>query len=458
MESLYPLYILLGALPGCSDDELRRAFLLRQKECHPDLNPLRKGEATTKSQQVNDAYVKLKNARHPVQGAEAVWFRVPDSVDLSDIKSRRSAFRDEWRRLQDNPSDVICALRLVHAAFQAERYGSVTELLSNPLVIDSAALLLSFLATEEALLTLRRWAQFLVLSQRREQAAQVMDDVFVTGKVPEIKEELRYLHYACAVPPLFTEKPPPSVRISHLKRAIELGFDNDRVHKHLAEAYHALGDDRTARIHLETAFQMNPALWGAVRISRALGMSPPTMPQPRQKPGAVSYKYDRPDQVPPPDQIGKWESYGAWSSILEYADLADYSWEVQLSAALRTVVEIAQALGRWRNPRSVEALRNLAKSEFERSWEVWQAATISLAKVGDVESIKYLRSLQPSSKGRTEHLERCIEYIEARLAEQARPVAGRDKERLLQVGQEAFRHLQYGRARFFFEAVLVLQP
>jgi len=55
-------------------------------------------------------------------------------------------------------------------------------------------------------------------------------------------------------------KPVPGIRIKHLIRILELGFNHDYIYILLAEAYHELRNNEQARVYLEQAYKINPLL------------------------------------------------------------------------------------------------------------------------------------------------------------------------------------------------------
>jgi hypothetical protein len=59
-KSARNLYEILGVTPGCSPEALRKAYLQKARECHPDRNP-NDPHATRKFQQVSHAYDILQS-------------------------------------------------------------------------------------------------------------------------------------------------------------------------------------------------------------------------------------------------------------------------------------------------------------------------------------------------------------------------------------------------------------
>jgi hypothetical protein len=301
------LYKIFGVPATCTDEELHKAFLARIFEIHPDRNVDRVQDATRRAQTLTSTYTELKGLRaklsnrvahayHPskevyfTEEIEGIQFTVLLSesfgVNLQDIKERRNRFRETWEDFQRNKSDPLQALLLIHAAFEAGRFDSVRSLLVDHSLIDLASLLLTHVDARSACHTLISWADLLWSAKRGREAVQILEDVVDSGRAQTIENGLsitllnipgglRRFHYRWAqyVDPVTGVKPTPKVRIFHLNRVVELGFRFGYIFKFLAEAYHDLGDDEQALAYLTQAWQIDPNLSGAVRISKALGLS-----------------------------------------------------------------------------------------------------------------------------------------------------------------------------------------
>lgn len=387
-ESLYKIFDLQA---DCSNDELRRVYRRLLLENHPDLNPNNIVEATKKTQQINDAYSRLKEYREnpgqfslEVSSGWNIEFKISfdfGGVDKKDIARRKDAFSAAWAAFHRQPSDVFMALRLIHAAFEAERYKEIIELLENPIIIDSSALLLNLVDRDAAINTLVRLADQLRYFHLAELGVQILEDAYSAGENRDsIRDELRGFHYGIAQgywkdPEL---KPIPKVRVTHLARIIEIGFDLDYIHKLLAEAYHEMGDDITAVAHLRKAYEINPELSGAVRISRTLGFLPKSDTQPVPHKERAKYIFTRPEQIPHPSQIRQWAGSGNWDQIFVFCDLAKYSPRI-IPSARSTIRQIAQSLGDCPDEKAKEFLLAYKTSVY---WDVREACQSSLDRFG----------------------------------------------------------------------------
>ncbi len=483
------LYELFGVQPTCTDDELRRGYHRALQEHHPDKNPHQIEAATAKTKGLNIAYAELKKRRSnqsassQESGGEhdfsiaaddigfSIRFSFGRKVDLEDIAKRKTTFRGEWERFQKNHSDPECALRFVHAAFRAEQPDSVKNLLLNPLLIDSGPFLLSLAKPEDACDTLIRWAEILQDNEHAEEAIQILEDALATGQaLPSLAEELRRLHYSWEQyrDPTTGTKANPEVRIKHLGRILELGFEYDYIHKCLAVAYHDLGDDGQARVHLSRAYELNPQLSGAVRISRALGFPQPTESTSQRAQSRRKYKYSNPEQIPSSTQIHEWAQNGNWDAVVAFANPNDYSPRI-LPRARERLRQIARSLEKFRGTEAIEALTNLLY--FTYYWDVSEAAMTSLSKIGDRHTLDLLTEFEQSlskiddtemldlqaefeaRNSRLEaHLEACVSYLRARVDHQlpvARTMAS--PEELLAQAERAYEGRDYGEARLLLE-------
>ena len=393
MTTINSLYALFGLPPACTDDELRQAYHRMVLQHHPDLNPHESKTATAKTQQLTTAYATLSEHRkHGVEplnldaevdltatSGPEVWISFNGSVDIKDIARRKKSFRQAWEAFLKNPSDVLRGLRLVHAAFEAERHDVIDDLLRNPILIDAAPLLLFSVDSWSACETLTKWAKLLYENHLVKEGIQILEDAFSSGKAPNemeelLKEELRRMHYGFAqgYTSRTRRKPAPAVRIEHCNRILELGFELGYIYKFIAEAYHELGDDTQACIHLKRAYKINPQLIGAVRISRALGFLPAKKTAPQREKKRAKYKYTRPEHIPPTSQIQEWAASEKWNEILAFADLTKYSPRV-LPKSRSTLCQIANALGGYKDPQAQKILTSLLESIY---WDVREASVM----------------------------------------------------------------------------------
>lgn len=389
MIPLKSLYKLFNLQENCSDDELRHAYHQLLFANHPDLNPEDIDEATKKTQQINEAYSKLKEYRqnpdrYPLKFPtdENIGFIISfdfGKVDKQDIARRKTAFRMAWEAFQKQPSDVFLALRLIHATFEAERYKEIRKLLKNSIIIDASVLILKIIDRDAALKTLIRWADQLRSNNLAKSGLQILEDVYSTGEKQEILlDELRSFHYGIAQghwkhP---KQKPEQQERIRHLSRILELGFELDYIYKLLAEAYHDLGQDDEATEYLRKAYEINPELNGAVRISRALGFLPEKENKPKQE--RKKYTFTRPEQIPHPSQIREWANCDNWEQIFSFCNLALYSPRI-LPKARSTIRQIAISLGDCPHERAKEILLAFQSSIY---WDVREASDESLERFG----------------------------------------------------------------------------
>lgn len=452
MTSEILLYKLFGLLPTCSDGELRQAYY-RVMLVNLD---------TAKTQQLIAAYTEIK--RHRIsQISENVSYDIRTSfsgIDLESIAKRRNTVRNKWEKFQENPSSLITALQLIHAVFRVEQQDAIKNVLTNSILIDSAPLLLSLENKEDASETLIKWMRFLYANLKAKEGLQILEDAIATKlELPSIKPELYNLHYSWAKyeDPTTGRKSEPSVRVEHLRRLIELGGNHDYIYKSVAEAYHELGDNEQARIYLNQAYKLNPQLSGAVKISRALGFSQSSEPQPRPRKStnttiAAKYKHSQPEQIPSYAQINEWRQKGNWDAILEYANPYDYFPKI-LPKAREPLRQIADSLGSHEDSKSIDAL--IVLLNFGVYWDVSFAAMTSLSKVGDEKVLAVLEKFEARTIGGRAILDESISYLNKRIGYQISSVNTISPQELLDQSKKAFfKDENYQQARILLESLL----
>ena len=470
MTEVESLYSLFGLPPTCTDEELRREYRRTLLHCHPDMNPGQTQSATAKTKEVIAAYAALKEySRLTAETVEldtdgdwtlsvesiSVTFSFEFSrVDLDDIARRKKSFREAWKAFRQDPTDVLRALRLVHRAFEAERQDAIRDLLRNPVLIDAAPLMLDDIAGAPASETLTAWADYLYQHQMPGAGIQILEDSFSTGKTGQrLAEKLRSMHYGFAqgYAQGSKVKPVPKVRIWHLSRILELGFEYGYVHKLLAEAYHELGKDRQARAYLRQAYEVDLQLSGAVRISRALGFLPPKKSTSKKATKRVGYRYTRPEQIPSPSQIRRWATSGNWEDILKFADVNDYS--PRLAAKSRsTIRQIAASLGNCTDVRAREILESLVDSLY---WDVSVASFQSLAKIGNRHTLLLLQTIRPGNSRQQAACREAISYLKARIASELLPWTPALTNELMEQAKQAFDKEDFRQARLLLENMTV---
>lgn len=466
MKTIESLYQLFDVSPTCSDDELRRAYLRALLKHHPDKNPHDIDAATVRTQEINVGYTKLKELRanQEYYGDNRKTVIVDEgliiefsfgNVDLDDIAERKSSFQNDWKRYKKNSSDPVVALRLINSAFRAERANDINELLLNPILIDSATVLLSFVDEDAAGVTFLKWAEYLRKKTHIKEAVQLLEDVFEAGlKWETIADELRSLHYSWAkyIDPITGSNPSPEISIVHLNRIIDLGFKYDYIYKFLAEAYYALGDIEQARGYLAQAYEINPELSGAVKISRALGFSGTVSSSNRTEKKSEKYKWSRPQQIPTPEQVYEWAVAENWVPLIEFANPNHYSPRI-ISKARRTFDQIADSLGKYRDPKSIEALINLIDSTYY--WDVKATAITSLSKIGDDSVYSFLERQTFTNTYGEMHLKICLSYLKSRLDKSILTKLDIASENDLFIqAKQAYKKKEYGKARVILEYLL----
>lgn len=462
-------YRLLGVPESCSEHELRRAYLAMLKRCHPDLND---GDTTAghRTVEVIEAYERITEQRDALRHARTRMSRKTGSpkfgpsdagdagpIDINKVAAIKSELYEAWMRWQDAPQDLASALRLVHSALKANRADLVASFLSDSLLVDSALLLREVVGLDEARETLLRWARLI----GGPQELTILEDLNESDMgTPETAASLRRCHYSAGVNPNL----PLETRIEHFKRILELGFEYGYVYKLIAEILHDMGDDASARAHLEKAYVLDPELTGAKTISRALGFIGDAAPRRESETSlsavARTYAYWRNNQVPSASQIRDWSRDGRWEVIRTYADIATYS-PSQILRSRPMLRQISIALGTCRERWAVEALSGLINSRYP---DIQRPAALSLARLGDDMSVEVLTGQINEWHQSRSYSDGILRYLHARRGMLARSVLGDgcDSRSVETLGNElrravnAFELGNSGESRAILEAVLPL--
>jgi tetratricopeptide (TPR) repeat protein len=464
MSTTSSLYERFGVLPSCTDSELRKAYCDLLFRSHPDQNPQDR-DAKLKTQRLNEAYAELRDQRAQAAAGDrpivtvSFSFSFSSAVDVQKVAGIKARLRASWDALQDQPSDPLRALQFIHAAFEAERINPdfVTRLLTDPILIDLASTLLSNAKEPERnarCATLSRWAGFLQSAGHVNDAIQILEDAVGSGLAsPELKDDLRSHHYSAAQYPDPTTgaKSHPEQRIIHFLRIIELGYDLDYIYKLLAKAHHDVGDDEAARACLKHAYELNPDLSGAVRITRALGSPAKKRDMPEAAASHARLRWRQPAQIPASWQVRFWAGHGMWDAILDLSKPSDYSRRV-LPAARATLRAVATSLGSCNHPAAESTLIDLL--HFNYYWDVSRAAATALSKIGSKNALAALEDYagKISSSGDEPSIRNCISYLRARIESSHTPVGG-DKTALLAQAARACQK-DYGLARFLLENLM----
>jgi hypothetical protein len=282
-------------------------------------------------------------------------------------------------------------------------------------------------------------ANFLWDAGQRAEAIQILEDfipsacadiaedgsgqityVYRSWLLPAAIERLRSFHYACAqyADPATGVKAGPEARIKHLNRILELGFRFGYILKFLAEAYHDLGDDERAQAYLVQAWEVDPNLTGAVRISRSLGLSAPPKsltPPNSDEPTLISLispKWSHVKQVPTETQIHQWVNDSRWDLIIEFSNPADYARKI-LPKARSALRLIATCLGECDNNQNAREALCIMLSSFY--WDIRDAAINSLSKIGDEDTLSFLTGLSAGNSTWRERLRNAIAHLQSRV-------------------------------------------
>ncbi|MCI0714005.1 MAG: DnaJ domain-containing protein [Chloroflexi bacterium] len=449
---LLKLYEILEVEIGCSGLELRKAYLHCAKKYHPDKNPDRKEWATTRFQQVQDAYYRLKEIGQtkPTQRASHysetnqtfedlvepssrfefsgrvfhIKFNFDYKLDLDELAQRRRGLREAWNEWVESPNDLQTSLKLIHVAHLSSRPDIVAQLLTEPILIDAASLLFLEFDTTQVTDTLLSWAEFLYAGKHTEAAIELLEGaLFIEFADEKIRDRLRQYHYWMTQKDGKKKNVDPRIRIFHYKKILELGFELDYIYKLLAEAYYELDEIDTAKAHLQHAYEINHLLSGAKTISRALGMEKfipddtetqaDVFPPPNVRKN--DYLVNHVKHIPTLDEAISWFDNEDWQTIEVYSDLNAYYPKI-LNKARNVLVEIARNLSRCNKDFARYNLITFLNCVY---WDVREAATTSLVEIGNADTLHALQNFEPNEywrPGRDDrNLDQCIKLLKAKL-------------------------------------------
>jgi hypothetical protein len=439
---------------GCSDEELRQAYRRLMLAHHPDKHPNAIDVATARTQRISEAYYLLvrNRATQETETEATGWgisFAIPERDILSGIRSTKAELRLAWQRYTEATDDPFAALKLIAAAATANRLRTVERLARDSTLIALAPALLQVLDGDRAADVLIAWSQLLTEVDEAGPAIQLLEDAFTESvgrnghrpvpigrdgetreslpvrmrqlqerwegqqqSVYKLKATLQDLHYRAAQGYLAPDGKRPSSpdRLRHLERLVALGRDFGYVHKLMAEAAHDLGDDELAKKHLTRAYELEPQLSGAVKISRALGFPVAQTPGDKQAPKA-SFRFREPGDIPPVRTVEKWAFNSEWEPLVEAATVSLYNPRI-LAKARATLRHGAYWLHRAGKERAETPLMLLCSCIY---WDVRQAAMMSLARIGDSGTAKFLRRLPAESGNDVAMRQESLEFLNARM-------------------------------------------
>lgn len=261
-------YKILGLTPGAKPEEIKRAFREMTKKYHPDRNAARPQWATAQMKRVIEANRVLSNP-----ALRATYDLRHATAEVTETRTEhRARHRREGDSLRAQSERILHDLLNNETARAIENYEKLATAGNAELAhhmeerdwIDCKFLLAEQYARRgnyDRALTLYEELYHSEVAHRRHR-------FFKT----EVGERMLYI----CIHNLGAESK-PEIAAAHYLRALGLELTKPKrafLHKKLSEACLAMGDVESARRHLGIAFQLQPDLKGASKISRKLNLTP----------------------------------------------------------------------------------------------------------------------------------------------------------------------------------------
>ena len=260
-------YLTLEVESKASDEDIKQAFRRLAKKFHPDKNPGKEETAEERFKQITAAYEILGNRQSR---------RKYDLMLKANRVSMGDSRRNDLRRKSKNNIASLCQLMLFELLNQNARsalkiYENLTRkeprFSLDPYMSDGDARDCEFLLAE-AYHQSGRFSEAARLYEKTLE--QEKKKAYFRGFAQEIKLMLKDTHIQRIAKAECSEEIMESMsKILTLKiPSREMAW----VHKKAAEAYDRTEDIDRAKEALKRAFEINPKLTGAKKISRKLGI------------------------------------------------------------------------------------------------------------------------------------------------------------------------------------------
>ena len=221
----------------------------------------------------------------------------------------------------------------------------------------------------------------------------------------------------------------------------------------IASALIESGDIEAARAEFREAMRLDPDLTGITKLKRALGLAPATkresVSKMRSKETKLRKYFETADQLP-----SEWELFNAaanakWDVIIPLLDFNNFGPKT-LSTAQALVEQAAWHIGYSKNTTVIPMLMELAKSGSSR---VRESSRLSLARLGDADTLMFLRKMKPCSVATVEgdHIKQAGAYLEESLSHRHAQGALTSTRSLLDHATQYLADKEFGRARFLLE-------
>jgi len=256
-------YSILGIASDASDGEIKKAFWSMAKKFHPDKNPGDEKSAEQKFRQIRESYEILID-----QESRRAYDQMLQTIQQHN--------RDDFmEKMQDDPA-YSCRMILIKL-IKHEKHEAISiyeSLISkNPdFVFDSYMSYADIMDCE------------FLLAEAYHQAGNLSKAAILYEKILEYERRKPYFrHFAQEIGLMLKDVYLRQINMSkHSKDILDnvekislLGISRREyawICKKAGEAYYNLGDLENAARSLRKAFQLNPKLLGAKRITKKLGM------------------------------------------------------------------------------------------------------------------------------------------------------------------------------------------
>jgi curved DNA-binding protein CbpA len=261
-------YCILGIDINASDSDIKKAFRNLAKKFHPDKNPGDEQTAEQKFKQIISAYQVLidRDKRHKYD------LTLKKLYKEAELK-RRSRFTKKTQ----NDEKTLCQMILVELLRPDKQkalqlYESLVEKISNfrldKYMSDADTRDCEFLLAEA-------YHQMGRLSQAEFLYSRLLEKEKKKAYFYHFAQEIRVLLKSIYVQNINKSEKSTDV-LSNLQKILAMKFsayETAWVYKKAAEAYYRLNNIENAINSLKCAFEINPELPGAKKISRKLGFN-----------------------------------------------------------------------------------------------------------------------------------------------------------------------------------------
>jgi curved DNA-binding protein CbpA len=278
-------YLILNIKRSASDEEIKQAFRRLAKKFHPDKNPGREKAAEQRFKKIIAAYKVLGNRKSRY---------IYDQKLRASRTSIKDSRRANLRRKAENDTTHLCQLLLFELLNKNAQ--SALEIYENLISKNSDFSLGRYMSDGDT-----RDCEFL-LAEAYHQTGKLAEAARLYEKVLEQEKKKAYFHSFAQEIELML-KDVYLQRMTSAENSEEVLADMEKilamnlsrreaawVHKKAAEAYYRMNYIDNAIRVLRQAFQINPKLTGAKKISKKLGLKIGT-PSQNLPPGKEGVEY-----------------------------------------------------------------------------------------------------------------------------------------------------------------------